>query len=364
MSRRLLVRTALGLIVLAAAVTGAVVLADRPEPQAASAPVAAILLETVATADRVRFEGLFARDADPQRVEVLWSNLGRIELVGIEPGPDGPWRVSWRVPGEAGIATHLVAPAWSCRPEGCRLTDLGQHPGAPAPIWLTGAISVHEAGRTAVIGPDDARLWLIPAARAARETGAATPAGLLRPALLQVVEVPQDRHAFEQVMAAPAMGFRGTGAITWTLDSVQPGDPAEPATTRIVINPDATKGLDEQARFLLLVHEQGHAATSWLGPPASGRGWVSEGFAEWFMLQRSAVEQNRSAAILRASCPLPAIPPADADFADPRAQPLAYAWSAAAIDQIMAQDDDPVATITKLWQDPDAHSAPPADPCR
>lgn len=323
---------------------------NRPESPPSSVPAAGAFLATVNAGDRSDFDALWDLDADPQRVELLWANLGQVELVTAGPGPGDSWRIGWRVPGELGVASDVAAPRWRCRPTGCLLVDLGQQPGAPAPIWLTGPVSVHQAGPVAVIGGPGAQSWSTWAMLGAEQIAGATPAELLRPAPLQVIEVPPDRRAFEQAMAAPAIDFHGIGAITWVADGGQAESPAEVATVRIVINPDATAGVGDQSRFLLLLHEQVHAATAWLGPPAAGGRWVSEGVAEWLMLQHSDDEQRRSSALLISSCPLSAHPPADEDFADPTTQPLAYAWSAAAIGQIVEADPDPQHTITRLWQ--------------
>lgn len=365
MTRRRVAGALLAALLLAAVVASAAWLAGRQTPAADAAQQAGAFAAAVDEGDRARFETLFGRDADPRRVEMLWANLRQVELADVEPGPARSWRIGWRVPGELGLATHLVAPQWRCGVTGCRLTDIVQHLGAPAPIWLTGPISVHRAEQVAVIGGPDAESWLSWSQRAAAQVGGPAPAGLIRAAPLQVVEVPQDEHAFEQVIAAPAIDFRGTGAITWVADSGRAGDSAAPSATRIVINPGATAGLSDQSRFLLLLHEQAHAATAWLRPAAIGRRWVSEGFAEWLMLQHSADEQERSAAVLAASCPVPTTPPADDDFADPAAQPVAYAWSAAAIDQVITAAPDPRAAIVELWQGADTQQliAPVVDSC-
>lgn len=103
----------------------------------------------------------------------------------------------------------------------------------------------------------------------------------------------------------------------------------------------------------MLLHEQVHAATGWLGAPAPGQLWVSEGLAEAVMLDAAPELQARSAELLASGCPLATAPPADADFSDPLAHELAYAHSAALVTALLEQIDG-ISQIEDLWTQPGA----------
>lgn len=343
---RLLLAAAVILVIIAAA---AFLAGGRADPARQSHGIAARLQQAVDADDQAAFAGLFSNDAGPQRIAELWTNLRQLDVAEIQAVGDD-WRVLWSVPGEQGRASHWLRPGWTCTRSGCLLDDLGQSPGKPAPIWLTGPVEVHKAGQTLLLAGPAAGEWVAAAADSASALREFGPGGLLHPVDVLVIEVPADTASFEQVMAAPAIDFHGTGAVTWLADSA--GQVTDPAT-RIVINPDGTAQIDEQARTWLLLHEQVHAATGWLGAPAAGQLWVSEGLAEAVMLDAAPELQARSAELLAAGCPLAAAPPADADFSDPNAQGLAYASSAALVAALLQQPDG-LSQIEDLWTHPGA----------
>ncbi len=287
----------------------------------------------------------------------MWANLGHVEVLDIDLTPHDTWQVEWRVPGESGVASHTVTPRLDCGALKCLLTDIVQTPASPTPIWLTGPVRVHRAEGVAVIGGPAAAQWLTAARQAASVLTALDVDGLLRPPAVQVVEVPADTRAFEQVMAAPAFDFAATGALTWQVNVSGPHAAGAPAATRIVVNPNSTQNLDQQSRSVLMLHEQVHAATSWLGSPSAGQRWVSEGLAEWLMLQESPDELERSRAVLAASCPAPDTAPSDGDFADPARLALAYARSAEIVGQVLAEQPGAAARLAQLWQTPGARPA-------
>lgn len=314
------------------------------------------IIDALNTDDQTSFTHLFARSASPERVQGLWANLIAIRLLSITAQPDGSWQTAWQLPGEQGIATHLVEPRWLCDAGGCLLEDIGPRSGSPAPIWLGEAIGVRQTAGVTLVGAGDLTQWADPAERAAEFVGDQQVAGLIRPADTQVIEVPADSRDFEQVMGASIFDFADTGALTWIADSGGTAPQGETAPARIVVNPVVTEQANADSRYLLLVHEQTHAATSWLGHPASGRLWLSEGLAEWMMLQASPEAQQRSDQALTDACPLTPVPPADADFSDPAKADLAYAWSAAAVGRLI---DRPAAAsvIGTLWNSPDTPDA-------
>lgn len=347
---------ALVLVVLAGAVLLVVAVSmlrgsSDDREQAASERAPGPLLAAIQTDDRAGFEAAFASDADERRISLLWDNLRELDVIALTPtAQEQAWQVVWRVPGESGVASHQVSPRWSCGALRCELADIVQQPGMPAPIWLTGPISVHRAGAVAVIGGPDADQWLSPAARAAEQLSQTPSAvALLRPGALQVIEVPADADAFAQVLAQPALEFRGAGAITWTASSGGEVPTSEQVTSRIVVNPDATAGLTDGQRQSLMLHEQTHAATSWLAAPAAGRQWVSEGLAEWVRLRHPVADDSHPAA-QPGGCVTGSVP-ADADFQGLGDTTDAYRWSEAAIGQIMSRPDA-TAVVQRLWRDP------------
>lgn len=323
------------------------------QPGPSPADPAAQLLTAIQSHDQASFHAAFAARADPQRVATLWANLSQIEVLAVAPDPATGWWFDWRVPGEPGLVSHLAQPELDCQQQHCRLIDLHQYPAKPAPIWITGPITVHRAERVAVIGGGPAASWLAPAVTAASQIQATAPADLLRPSELTVVEVPADLTALEQVSAQTGFELAGAAGFEW-----QPGRAGRPdqspTASRIVVNPASTSELSEQARAAVLVHEFSHAATRWLGQPVPANTWVAEGLAEWVSEQHSAASRQANTARLAQQCPA-TVPPPAADFSsvDPTALATAYAWSAAAVDQLLAQADGQ-ATITRLWHDPQA----------
>lgn len=330
---------------------GALVVNAEAEPD--DEAVTTELIAAVHSDDRTRFAALFVPSADSVRVETLWQNLRQVELVTLSSDPEGGWQVEWRAPGEPGLAGGFIQPAWQCGRRSCRLVDIVQYNGRPTPIWLTEAVQVQRAGAVTLIGPDTGD-WLEVAALAAQDL-AASRAPLLAAVDGLVIEVPGSITAFEQVMAAPAVDFRDAGAITWRLG----------AAVRVVVNPAGTANLDARGRELLLLHELAHAATDPLGPPAEGQLWVSEGLAEYVMLQSSQEQADHSLAVLAASCPLDSEPPSDDDFRDPRTQQYAYAWSAWTVAGIVATGPQAPAEIESLWKTSGAvpMSRPADGPC-
>lgn len=315
----------------------------RVQPDAPATATA--IVQALTSGDKVGFTSQFSTEADQQRVQLLWTNLQYIELLSLSANSADSWQVGWRVPGESGVATNLIAAKWHCSPVACRLTDLQQHPGSPTPIWLTGTIQTYQVGQTVLIGAPGVQRWAEAAQQSADQLPGLTTdlAGLLRSPEVQVIELPADKTGFEQLLAAPATDFAGTGAITWAADSGGATELSASAPTRIVLNPDATADLDEQARLLLLLHERVHAATAWLGPPAAGQLWVSEGLAEQVMARAWSAQPLGNQQSLGHPCS----PPADADFTNRATWQCAYAWAADTVGQIVATDPE---QVIWLWQ--------------
>lgn len=345
---------ALGLVTVLLVVLGIVVAPRVSSPTAGQTQQLLERLNTaVITGDRAAFTELFTPETDTERVETLWHNLGQLGSASFSAASSGTWQVDWAVPGETLTSTHQLRPVWQCNWYSCQLRELGQQPGAPTPIWLTTRLEVHSLGPVTVLGPSEAQPWLTAAQQAWTALQTSAPDWLLPDAQAVVLELPADRAGFEQVLAAPAIDFATIGAITWR----------QGQASHIVLNPDATAALTAEQRRLLVAHELVHVANAELGVPAAGQLWVSEGLAEALSLPLSADEQQRSAGVLAVGCPLSAEPPPDEAFTDPTRQRFAYAWSAAAVDELLATDDAQT-TITLWWHQPGQRPAnAPAGPC-
>ncbi len=345
-------RRTLLLLLLAAAVVGSAAWfvslpGAEARQQQAIEQAADNMLAAIRSDDRAAFEASFSPSADAERIETLWTNLHQLEIASLRPASNHSWQVVWRLPGEDAAASHLVAPELACSWWRCGLVDIGQQPESPTPIWLTGPVSVQHAGRVAVISGTAGTDWLADAVAASEQLGQTGAAGLLRPTALQVVEVPADAAAFERVLAQPILQFRAAGAITWRADSGGESPSGLPPATRIVVQPTSTQHLTAQQRQGLLLHEQVHAATAWLGAPAPGRQWVSEGLAEWVRLQHHTEPAPGGAAPEPVDCTWAA--PADEEFtgANP---PTAYQRSASAVALIMGRPDA-AKLLVGLWRD-------------
>lgn len=319
------------------------------------ARLASRLTAAISAHDRAGFNAVFGSGAGAGQLDQLWGNTIQFAQITFVATSGQQWRVDWQVADERGVAHNLVDADVRCQGSSCRLAGLRQASGKPAPIWLVQPITVQRLGLVTVIGGQGVDPWLVPAQEAMTVVAHAQPSALFRPAATQVVELPASTSTFEQVMAATAFEFRGTGAVTWTLQAGTTGGSAAAADSaiHIVVNPDSTSALTPDARRMLLTHEAVHAATGWLAAPASGSTWVSEGLAEAIALPQSPADQARSLEHLRSACPDLPGPPSDAAFVDPGQVDYAYAWSGWQVGRLLA--NDPSGEVIKaLWHDPSA----------
>jgi len=316
-----------------------------------AARLADALTSAISSGDRVGFDEVFDSSVPAERLDEIWGNVIQFAQVRFTVSSEESWRVDWKVTDERSVAHNVVDAPLVCVRGSCLLGDLGQSSGRPTPVWLVEAITVQRVGRVTVVGGQAADAWLASSSAAMEAVASAEPSSLLRPSTTQVVEVPGSTDAFEQVMAATAFDFRGTGAVTWKLDGGVTEDTGEEdSAIHIVVNPDSTGDLTEDGRRVLLTHEGVHAATGWLGATVAGRTWVSEGLAEAIALPQAADEQERSLERLRAACPEPPGPPSDEAFTDPEQLDYAYAWSGWAVGRLLA-DDPSGAIVEALWRD-------------
>lgn len=293
------------------------------------AQLAAQIQSAWRASDKSAFIGLFA-DSAQDRATQLWETTKELRIDVVSPVND-LWEVNWSVGDLQQIATSSVRPEVSCKRQYCELVDLGQASGAPAPVWLTGDLASSSDGQITVLAPQGQQAQWLAAANSAlsqlRDAPAVLGLDLSQPV---IVEVPADVAGFEQIMAAPALDFRGTGAITWTA-----GDDSPSALMHVVVNPRSITGASQDQLVKLLTHEFVHLTTRGL-KVSPGRKWVVEGLAE--LLSAQAEQSDDLASQLLASrCPLAQIVISDDQFsgADKR---FAYAWSQWAVSQLFAAD--------------------------
>lgn len=290
-----------------------------------------------------QFQALFDNQADSQKLAWLWQNMNDPngpEIVGIDQNSDGSWKVTWRFRGETGVATDTVSPQWTCTSTGCLLTDVHAAPDSPVPFWLVEPLDEDRSDSVIVasgaqVESEIRQEWMSAAHDAIgflRDTG---DGALLRVPDLLVLEIPSTSREFEQLMGASIFDFADTGALAWRADSGGAPRAPETSTVRVLVNPASTQNLQMQAKYLLMVHEQTHVATDWLGPVAAGQLWMSEGLAESEVFLASPEFRKQSFEIVRDHCPLSDGPPPDEDFRDPGTSEFAYAWSGLAVEQLV-----------------------------
>jgi hypothetical protein len=230
-------------------------------------------------------------------------------------------RLSWRLPHETADATSTVWLTLVGGPDGDRLagTADGSALDAPAqPLWWLGPATAARWGdATALVGPgQDAARWAALAERAA----AAVERHLPRPLGKDwdgrvVVQVPGSAGDFAQVLGASPTAYARTAAVT------RPEGPTTAAALRVVVNPAAGTGTDDELG-LLLTHETVHVATRSAASPAPL--WAVEGLAEHVALAAHPDQRADELAALRGQDPA-ALPPDDAFDADARDVTAAYA---------------------------------------
>lgn len=271
-------------------------------------------------------------DADPgfaARSALLFTNLRDLPLDGLEirltgttAALDGPrrtllgedvrvfqGRLSWRLPGEQADASATVWLTVVGGPGGDRLagTEDGDELDAPAePLWwLAPTTQAHRGRATVLAGPgQDAERWAELAARAADDVHRHLPAPLGRTWDGRVVvEVPGSESDFTRVLGASPSAYAQTAAVT------RPEGPTTDAALRVVVNPAAGTGTDDELG-LLLAHETVHVATR--SAASTAPLWAVEGLAEHVALEAHPAQRADELAGLRGHDPAP-LPP-DADF--------------------------------------------------
>ncbi|WP_371496617.1 hypothetical protein OG871_11665 [Kitasatospora sp. NBC_00374] len=351
-----------------------------PRPTAAAGPPAAALLRPVVEELlAARAAALVGRDgaalaagtapaARPVQQELL-DRMAQVPLAALsyrltsftEP-PAGADRIS--------VAAEL----------GHRLTDLDQYPavlnrrlelvrlaegwrlvsdepvGAPA-LWDLGRVKAVRGSRCLVLGlgadQDLAGLagradQAVPAVEAV--WGDAWPGRLL-------LQLPATELEFAALLDVRPEPYQGIAAVTVAAGGAPEHTPAD----RIVVNPEAYRGLSELGRRVVITHEATHVATR-----ADTRGWtpmwLSEGVADHTAYLGSGRTARQIAPALAQEVTagrMPAVLPSDADFtagADRIGQAYELSWLAC---DLIARDFGE-RTLVGLYRDVGAAGRPAA----
>ena len=263
------------------------------------------------------------------RSAVLFTNLRtlplervRIALTGTSAaldhvrratlGPDArvlQARLSWRLPHERADASSTVWLTLVRSADGYRLAGTGDGDALDAPAqplwWLGPATAANRGDATVLAGPgQDAGRWALLAARAAADARAHLPRPLGdRWDGRVVVQVPGTEADFARVLGATPTAYASTAAVT------RPEGPTTDAALRVVVNPAAGTGSDDELG-LLLTHETVHVATRSAASPAPL--WAVEGVAELVALEAHPDQRADELAALRGHDPAdlpPDLPP-------------------------------------------------------
>ncbi|MEV6206862.1 hypothetical protein [Kitasatospora sp. NPDC051914] len=239
----------------------------------------------------------------------------RISEIG-EPAPDGRLTVTAGLSHRLrGIDEHpAVLPrrlTFDRTPAGWLLS--GDEPDGSAALWDLGETRVAQGERSLVLGLGTAEELAGLAAVADRAVPAVSelwgdgwPGRLL---LLSPATEPQ----FARMLDVTAGSYQGIAAVTVAAG----GEPAATPADRVLVNPEAFRGLSDLGRRVVVTHEATHVATR-----AATRSWtplwLSEGVADYTGYRGAgrtpkqiAPELGRDVAAGR----VPTALPADADFA-------------------------------------------------
>lgn len=299
----------------------------------------AALTRAIEADDQPAFLALVS-DRDPtftDRARLLFNNLSTLPLTEldllVEPddrplspsrqallGADAwtqPVAVTWQLTGDDGPAQHRVWFTWVAEGGRAELAGTfdGPTPTVPEqqPIWWLGPVTARVSGSTTVVAgagqPLDRWTKLVGRAAADAQRRLPTPVAADWDGRV-VVEIPAAARDFESVLGQPPGRYAAIAAVT------QPtGNAARPAT-RVVVNPRASRLVNENQLAELLRHEIVHVATR--SPQSPAPSWAVEGLAEWVALDRDPGSRSPGViAVLtdvRRNGP-PAQLPGDADFA-------------------------------------------------
>lgn len=184
--------------------------------------------------------------------------------------------------------------------------------GGPAPLWDLGSVRAASGAHCLVLGlaggPDPAQL----AAVADRAVPAVTALWGTAWAGRLLLELPATEEQFGRLLDADPAGWTGMAAVT----TAAPGAPWHTPADRVLVNPEAYRGLSDFGRQVVTTHEAVHVATR-----ADTRAWtplwLSEGVADWTGYRDSGRSPRQIAPELArdvAAGKVPSALPADRDF--------------------------------------------------
>lgn len=301
--------------------------------------------------DREAFIELFDPQLASQTVSMWWTNLEQMDLRGLSVVEAGVWHIAWTWPGRQQLWHARLDVGTRCGVvNGCLITSISQHERSDGtrdygPIWLYQDVEVHGAGNVDLIAANDSWDQVIDV-DVMGLFDAVPLAGLFTFGDSVMIAIPDDEDVFEHVMAAPALNYRYSGAITVNQARDFPDSPA----LSVIINPTATAQASLDQRRALVIHELTHIATQGLDRPVAGRGWLAEGVAEYMAYQVSDAHREQASEILSRRCAIDDQPPSDDAFEALDGAHADYAWSGRAVEMIVTAEDDPVDTIRLLWQ--------------
>jgi len=243
--------------------------------------------------------------------------------------------ISWSLPGERQVAGEDL---WLTfvdehASDGSVATRLAGDSDGPAvrtvPIWLQQPVRLLRDHQVLVLtGSDDASSWLSQASAARRAVAKRVVAAKHDPEDVLVVEVPQSRAVFEQILGVRAGSYAAVAAAAWPM-----GPDTSTAPIHVVVNPEASNRLRPLGRNVLLTHEAVHVATR--SPGSSAPTWLVEGYADQIAYDAYPAGAAPAEDAVRAAVREHGAPqdwPAEKDFAPDAADlDLAYdlAWTAA-----------------------------------
>ncbi|MCU1537828.1 MAG: hypothetical protein JWP82_2179, partial [Humibacillus sp.] len=154
------------------------------------------------------------------------------------------------------------------------------------PVWMSGPVQVSRSRDLLVVAASGTDLAAyVRLARAAVPTVASVVTSW-RPRL--VVEVPRDGAALESALGTEPGYYAQIAAVTGAGGTTTPDAPIH-----IFVNPDVFAGLGRAGREVVLAHEATHVATD--APTSQGPTWLTEGFADYVALRETRLPLTKTA---------------------------------------------------------------------
>ncbi|HEY5836375.1 hypothetical protein [Streptomyces sp.] len=229
-------------------------------------------------------------------------------------------------------------------------------------LWDQGRVRVVRGAHSLVLGlgtPAVLRAYAADADRAVPEVVHAWGTGWPRTV---VVEAPASLAQMAALLGAAPDAYRTIAAVTTWEPGARERSPGEAPADRVIVNPEAFRGLSGFGRQIVLTHETTHVATR-LSTNGHTPLWLSEGVADWVAYRTAGRTARQVAPELAADVAagrLPAALPAAADFGS-TARRLAQAYEGGWLACRMIADEWSPEALTGLYRavakggTPDAH---------